>query len=532
MTNPKPKTDPTDINEYEEAEWAEVRQAKAQAKVQSESVPPEPPRSKLYETLKEMNTRHAIIDNFAGKTVIATLDETSLLDPSKKTVVYQHKSDFVLRYSNRHMTIEIPDGKGGRKNISQQLGQWWLAHRDRRQHRGVTFEPKGEETIDGCLNLWKGWGVVEPEAQGDWGLIRQHIVEVIAGGNPVFAEYVIRWIGWAIQNPNKQAEVALVLIGEKGVGKGTLGRCLQRIFGAHAFQVTTPDEVVGRFNAHLQDCVLLIADEAYWVGGERQKACVGRLQAMITEPLLSIEPKGIGIFQVRNLLHIIMLAEPGWVIPAGRHERRYAALEVSDKRLGDREYFKALHQQINKDGAEAMFYDLKRMKLGDWHPREIPESLLHSAALRKQQGYSMSPVEQWYLGLLQDGRLPEAKAKRPNRASSENLRKHAGNRFPRLRFDLTDNALANFLDETAGKGVGNVCTKHRTSEDNGWSFPLLADARAVFEKFYGSQNWDPTRPEWGEMVDLLDEVIDTAVTLTPTVMPDPIPIPTMPPTRR
>ena len=70
---------------------------------------------------------------------------------------------------------------------------------------------------------------------GDWSLIRQHIEGVIADGNKEFAQYVVWWIAWAIQHPDQQAEVALVLIGRKGVGKGTLIRCLQRIFGAHAF---------------------------------------------------------------------------------------------------------------------------------------------------------------------------------------------------------------------------------------------------------------------------------------------------------
>src|SRR5262249_14446867 len=100
-------------------------------------------------------------------------------------------------------------------------------------------------------------------------------------GNTEFAEYVIRWIAWSVQNPAAQAEVALVLIGHKGAGKGTLVRALQRIFGAHAFQVTSREEVIGKFNGHLQDCVLFVADEAYWGGDKR---CVGRLQGMITEP--------------------------------------------------------------------------------------------------------------------------------------------------------------------------------------------------------------------------------------------------------
>jgi hypothetical protein len=216
----------------------------------------------------------------------------------------------------------------------------------------------------------------------------------------------------------------------------------------------------------------------------------------------------------------MMLAEPGWVIPAGRHERRYAALEVSEARLGDTAYFKALHRQINEGGAEAMFYDLQRVGLGDWHPRDIPESLLHSAALQRQQGYSLSPLEQWYLGLLHDGRLPGATAKHPNRALTKDLREHVGDRVPRLKWDVTEVALANFLDKEKGNGVGNVCDKARTSAHNGWSFPPLAECREVFEKFFGPQRWGPP-VEWAAPIPVLDQILGEELKVLPAPAPAP-----------
>jgi hypothetical protein len=103
-----------------------------------------------------------------------------------------------------------------------------------------------------------------------------------------------------------------------------------------------------------------------------------------------------------------MLAEPGWVIPAGRYERRYAALSVSDARMGDRDYFNALHRQIDNGGAEAMMWDLQRLDLDGWHPRVIPKSLLKGSALQEQQIHTLPPLEQWYLSLLEDGRIPGA----------------------------------------------------------------------------------------------------------------------------
>jgi hypothetical protein len=343
--------------------------------------------------------------------------------------------------------------------------------------------------------MWQGWGVVPKE--GDWGLIRQHIEEVIAGGNKEFADYVIRWIAWSIQNPAAQAEVALVLIGPKGAGKGTLVRVLQSIFGAHAFQVTSREEVIGKFNGHLQDCVLFVADEAYWGGDKR---CVGRLQGMITEPTLPIERKGFDLILVPNYLHVVMLAEPGWVIPAGRYERRYAALSVSDVRMGDRNYFNALHRQIAGGGAEAMMWDLQRVVLGEWHPREIPESLLKGSALQEQQVHTLPPLEQWYLSLLQDGRIPGAlvnnnpnskKLSRPSTAYTKSLREDAMQRYPRLRYELSDNMLEEFMTNQSWPKA----TKFRDSKNNGWTFEPLTESRAQWDKRYGPQPWNDVA-EW------------------------------------
>ena len=442
-----------------------------------------------------MNKRHAIIESYGGRTVIASW-EPSPFDPRREMVVYQKKDSFLLRYSNRQVKTQIPDGKGGYHFLRQPLGQVWLSHRNRRQYRGIVFVPGGEGVISRCLNIWQGWGVM-PKA-GDWGLIRAHIEEVIAAGNAEYADYVMRWIAWSIQNPAAPAEVALVLIGEKGVGKGTLVRLLERIFGAHAFQVTSREEVIGKFNGHLENCVLFVADEAYWGGDKR---CVGRLQGLITEPRLPIERKGFDLIWVPNYLHVVMLAEPGWVIPAGRYERRYAALWVSDLRREDREYFRALHRQIKEGGAEAMMWDLARMGLGGWHPREIPESLLKGAALQRQQAFTLPPLEQWYFGLLKDGRVPGAlvnnnplskKISRPNTAYTMSLTADARERFPRLRWELSDSMLEDFVTDNGWPKA----TKYRDKFRNGWTFEPLTDSRQAWDRRYGPQQWSDAK-EWG-----------------------------------
>src|SRR5260370_25033803 len=67
-----------------------------------------------------LNSRHAVIENVGGKTVIAGW-EPSQLDPGRMVVVFQHKESFLLRYSNRHATIDVPDGRGGSRQTVMQL---------------------------------------------------------------------------------------------------------------------------------------------------------------------------------------------------------------------------------------------------------------------------------------------------------------------------------------------------------------------------------------------------------------------------
>ena len=205
--------------------------AQAEPKKTLTVVPPVPALPpELDDALAAMNRQHAIIENVGGKAVIASW-EPSTYDTGRLMVIFQNKESLLLRYSNRSIPIEVPSGKPGISAVVRMpLAQWWLTHRGRQQYRGITFRPGGPTVMSECLNLWQGWGV-EPK-EGDWSLIEQHIYEVIAGGNREFGDYVINWNAWAIQHPDQQAEAALVLIGPKGVGKGTLVRCLQRIFGA------------------------------------------------------------------------------------------------------------------------------------------------------------------------------------------------------------------------------------------------------------------------------------------------------------
>src|SRR5678809_496640 len=99
---------------------------------------------------------------------------------------------------------------------------------------------------------------------GDWGMLKKLVFDVIARGDQTSYDYIMNWLARAVQKRHEPGEVALVIKGGKGVGKGTLGRAFCHLFGPHGLQVASPSMLVGRFNMHLRDVVALFADEAFW----------------------------------------------------------------------------------------------------------------------------------------------------------------------------------------------------------------------------------------------------------------------------
>jgi hypothetical protein len=428
-----------------------------------------------WKKLKEINLTCAVIRSFGGKCAIVT-EGRSTHDPNRKVFDFQTKQAFEQWKANDF----IPSLE--KTNKVETVGPWWWRHPKRRQFDGVVFKPPITlQTVYASegrrlFNTYRGWGV-EPKP-GDWPLMRRHIKEVLANGDPKTDDYIIRWIAWAIQHPDRPAGVALVLIGEKGTGKGTLARALEKVFGDHSFQASTLDHVTGRFNAHKENCILFVADEAYWGG---HKSAAGELQRMITEPTLPIERKYFDIYEARNYIHMLMLGEPGWVIPAGRFERRYAAYQVSEAHMDDPKYFSPLYREIDGDGPAAMLYELKRMPLGDWHPRQVYKT----EALRDQQEQSLPPLDDWMLGLLEDGALPGTQSGHPRDASPTTLLQDARSKVPGSH--IGKNKLSTYLKKWKCVRHGGVA--------RGYYFPSLSEMRATWDKQFGRREW-PTQADW------------------------------------
>lgn len=346
-------------------------------------------------TLKELiaifNKRYAVANEGGKALVIWTTFDPVL---SRDRIERASFDDFKKFYCNRKLTVSSLTSEGKPKNVTKSFAEWWLEDPKRCQYlAGVVFAPGGV-AVPHTLNLWRGWAI--KPAPGDWSRMSAHIQDVICAGRTEISSYVMRWLAYMAQYPGRPGEVAIVMRGLKGVGKGIFGKWLLRLCGRHGLHVINSAHLTGHFTGHLRDVVFVFADEALYAGDKQHE---GILKGIVTEGELLIESKYRTPVMAANRLHLLLSSNNDWVVPATQDERRYLVLDAVATHKGDFAYFAALDAQMENGGLAAMLHELVTMDIRDFHPRQVPDT----PELSEQKLHSLDSVHRWWMAVLSRG---------------------------------------------------------------------------------------------------------------------------------
>jgi phage/plasmid-associated DNA primase len=203
----------------------------------------------------------------------------------------------------------------------------------------------------------------------------------------------------AVQNRKKRSGVSIALRGGQGTGKGSFITIFGRLFGQHFLQISDPRHLVGNFNAHLKDCLVLFADEAFYAGDKKHASI---LKEFITEKDRRVEFKGKDVQIFPNYTRLMMASNKDWVAPVDRDDRRFFILDVGDQVAKDQEYFAALYDQMEKrGGSEALLHELMERDIGGVNIQDYPMT----QAILDNKLESMDSVGQWIFEGLISGEL-------------------------------------------------------------------------------------------------------------------------------
>lgn len=342
---------------------------------------------------QELNQRLAYLTQGRGEVVLISDD----LDfPGTKRVATVSVTKLAPEYKNQKELVSYSDRKG--TAIYKSKFDIWLQDPYRRSVERLWLRPSSPWGIDPKtreFNLWWGWGVAPhpPDATHSWDRLQEHVREVIADSDHRSADYIFKWLAYSVQCPSELPEVAIVLTGGEGTGKGTLAKAIGKLFGRHFLHVVTPGQLTGRHNDIMKDKLLVFADENFYAGDHQTASA---LKTIITETPMLIEPKFVDAYPLPNYRKVIIASNNAWVVPAGHDARRYAVFQVSEARKNDLKYFAKLYEELDRGGYQAMLYDLLHCDLTTFDPRRFPQT----RALFDQKRLGFSPVEEWWFERL------------------------------------------------------------------------------------------------------------------------------------
>ncbi len=450
--------------------------------------------------LAEMNERYCVIENWAGKCRILEEVHDSVLNRSRLTSL--SFPDVRNAHSNRK--VQVGSDRAGNP-ILKPRGVWWLDHPKRRQYRSVVFAPRQE--VQGVYNLWRGFAFKPVPGQNHEPYL-EHIRDHICSGDEEHYTYILGWMARVVQHPDSAGQTALVLRGERGTGKGVFASAFGKLFGRHFIQVADPKHLVGSFNAHLQDAVVVFGDEAFYAGDKKHESV---LKTLVTEQYLTVEKKGVDAEQAPNCTHVILASNSDWVVPAGAHERRFLVLDVSNARRQDSTYFGRILQTLEDGGYANLLHFLDTYDLTGFDVRAVPKT----QALRDQQVETMDQFERLMFETAYSGEVPvpEHWAIKPGgrcwRADMLKYDERNGNLWPFLHsrwvhqymwdeFMREGRGVMNqpTVAKRLGKLLGGEAAKRRVAGVDVYPLGTLAEFRERVLKLLGWESYDWPEAYW------------------------------------
>lgn len=326
-----------------------------------------------YKRLQAMNQKytHAFV---GSKNVVIGRSHDQV---NGETFSFESLSEF----ANRFIHVEPIAGRNP--------GKAWLAWSGKNHKlNGTGFYPDSQKCPEGVFNFYQGLRL-KPK-QGDVEPYLYHLREIICGGELEAFDYLVQWLAHLFQKPDIKPTVAVLLKSVEGTGKGTMTYPLFKILGSHAAQTNGSYAITGRFNSTLANRLLIFADEVELT----DRRIADKLKAIISEPSVSLERKGLEIEPLPNYCRLIFASNHDHVIHAGTRERRYLVLAPSDAKVGDKAYFKELRHWADNGGTEALLHYLLNLNIGDFNPFSCPQT----RALIDEKLASLSGIMQFLYG--------------------------------------------------------------------------------------------------------------------------------------
>lgn len=188
--------------------------------------------------------------------------------------------------------------------------------------------------------------------------ILDHWKVVLANGNEEHYKYQLTYFHNLFKYPNKKLKVFMIFKSlEQQIGKGSIfiEFIMKYVMGLGiSYKTDKIDNLTKRFNAHLMNKVLFIADEIDTVN-DKTHSTFNEIKGLITESIMEIEIKGGKAFNFNNTLNGIGLTNKSWSVPLETGDARYPVFDCNPVYKNNTAHFDKLHSMFTQENANIFF---------------------------------------------------------------------------------------------------------------------------------------------------------------------------------
>ena len=250
----------------------------------------------------------------------------------------------------------------------------WNADVNVKTYYNFNYYPNDKLCPANCKNLWKPFPILKVPL--DTSATTSKIYSFINTLLGNCAEYVLNWLAHVVQKPERKTEVCILLYGEQGCGKSTIGEyLLRKIIGLDKMIITSKaDKMFGRF-VNSQGKLLAVLNECS--GKDTFNIC-DILKDAITMTTTEQEKKGVDAVAVTDYTNFIFTTNNINSVKIEEGDRRFMPIEINPVLKNNVSYFKELYADLDNDVIVRKFYEeLMNRDLSKFNPsKHRPETEL------------------------------------------------------------------------------------------------------------------------------------------------------------
>jgi hypothetical protein len=273
----------------------------------------------------------------------------------------------------------------------------WLKDPGRRIVKTITMKPSEDpfSYVQAITFSYIGDSKVEDDKKGVYLELWNTLVTAVSGGDPEKRAYLEKWLAHCIQKPFDLQGTALVVTGDKGVGKDTLFDFFSvYVLGdIYCQNYTSTQQFWDKYDTGRMNKLFVKLEEAV---GALNRQNDSAFKARITSMHQTFNPKGIGAFTCENFNRYVLTTNESNPVRIEDNDRRFVLMAASRELQGHHAFWKEVRDKLfTVEGGWVVGTHLMEMDLTKFNPRILPKDEYKEAIANAEKTSEQRFIESW-----------------------------------------------------------------------------------------------------------------------------------------